>query len=50
MHRIHFTGAKDHNVKPDGHGIGAEPVREGFLRIGDGEPLLGDAAELRDAP
>ena len=49
-YRIHFTGSKEHNVRlramaRDG---GWSLSEKGFLRIGeDGEPLTGDAAELR---
>ena len=52
-YRIHFTGAKDHNVKLRGRARdrGWSLSEKGFLRIGDdGEPLTGDAAELRTFP
>jgi len=47
---IHFTGSKEHNVRlramARDHGWSLS--EKGFLRIGeDGEPLTGDAAELR---
>jgi DNA polymerase (family 10) len=49
-YRIHFTGSKEHNVRlramARDHGWSLS--EKGFLRIGeDGEPLTGDAAELR---
>ncbi len=50
---IHFTGAKDHNVKLRGRARdrGWSLSEKGYLRIGeDGEPLTGDAAELRTFP
>jgi DNA polymerase (family 10) len=49
-YRIHFTGAKDHNVKLRGRARdrGWSLSEKGFLRLGpDGEPLTGAAAELR---
>ncbi len=50
---IHFTGSKDHNVQLRGRARdrGWSLSENGFLRIGDdGEPLTGDAAELRTFP
>ena len=50
---VHFTGSKDHNVKLRGRARdrGWSLSEKGFLRIGDdGEPLTGDAAELRTFP
>jgi DNA polymerase (family X) len=50
---IHFTGAKAHNVRLRGlaRDRGWSLSEKGFLRIGpDGEPLTGDAAELRTFP
>jgi DNA polymerase (family 10) len=50
---IHFTGSKAHNVKLRGRARdrGWSLSEHGFLRIGDdGEPLAGDAAELRTFP
>ncbi|MGZ8527666.1 MAG: helix-hairpin-helix domain-containing protein, partial [Candidatus Limnocylindrales bacterium] len=50
---VHFTGAKDHNVRLRGlaRDRGWSLSEKGFLRIGaDGEPLTGDAAELRTFP
>ncbi|MEO8229298.1 MAG: DNA polymerase/3'-5' exonuclease PolX [Chloroflexota bacterium] len=50
---IHFTGAKDHNVRLRGlaRDRGWSLSEKGFLRIGeDGEPLTGNAAELRTFP
>jgi DNA polymerase (family X) len=47
---IHFTGSKEHNVKlrAIARDKGWSLSEYGFLRIGeDGEPLTGDAAELR---
>ena len=47
---IHFTGSKEHNVKlrAIARDRGWSLSEKGFLRIGeDGEPLTGDAAELR---
>ena len=46
---IHFTGAKDHNVRLRGmaRDRGWSLSENGFLRIGeDGKPLTGDEAEL----
>jgi DNA polymerase (family 10) len=50
---VHFTGSKDHNVRLRGlaRDRGWSLSEKGFLRIGpDGEPLTGDAAELRTFP
>ncbi len=47
---IHFTGSKDHNVALRGRARdrGWSLSEKGFLRIDeDGEPLIGDEAELR---
>jgi DNA polymerase (family 10) len=47
---IHFTGSKEHNVRlrARARDRGWSLSEKGFLRIGeDGEPLTGDAAELR---
>ncbi len=47
---IHFTGSKEHNVRlrERARDQGWSLSEKGFLRIGeDGEPLTGDAAELR---
>jgi DNA polymerase (family 10) len=47
---IHFTGSKDHNVRlrERARDLGWSLSEKGFQRIGeDGEPLSGDAAELR---
>jgi DNA polymerase (family X) len=47
---IHFTGSKEHNVKlrARARDRGWSLSEKGFLRIDeDGEPLTGDAAELR---
>jgi DNA polymerase (family 10) len=47
---IHFTGSADHNVRLRGlaRDRGWSLSEKGFLRLGeDGEPLAGDAAELR---
>ena len=47
---IHFTGSKEHNVRlrAMARDQGWSLSEKGFLRIGeDGEPLTGDAAELR---
>ena len=52
-YRIHFTGSKDHNVRLRGRARdrGWSLSEKGFLRLGaDGEPLTGDAAELRTFP
>jgi DNA polymerase (family X) len=49
-YRIHFTGSKEHNVRlrERARDMGWSLSEKGFLRIGeDGEPLTGDAAELR---
>ncbi len=49
-YRIHFTGSKEHNVRlrAMARDQGWSLSEKGFLRIGDdGEPLAGDAAELR---
>jgi len=49
-YRIHFTGSKEHNVRlrERARDRGWSLSEKGFLRIGeDGEPLTGDAAELR---
>ena len=49
-YRIHFTGSKEHNVRlrAMARDQGWSLSEKGFLRIGeDGEPLTGDAAELR---
>ncbi|HYO42536.1 MAG TPA: DNA polymerase/3'-5' exonuclease PolX [Candidatus Limnocylindrales bacterium] len=47
---VHFTGSADHNVALRGiaRDRGWSLSEKGFLRLGDdGEPLTGDAAELR---
>ncbi|MEO7665035.1 MAG: DNA polymerase/3'-5' exonuclease PolX [Candidatus Limnocylindrales bacterium] len=47
---VHFTGSKEHNVRlrARARDRGWSLSEKGFLRIGeDGEPLTGDAAELR---
>ncbi len=47
---IHFTGSKEHNVvlRARARDRGWSLSEKGFLRIGeDGEPLTGEAAELR---
>jgi DNA polymerase (family 10) len=47
---IHFTGSKEHNVKirAIARDRGWSLSEKGYIRIGeDGEPLTGDAAELR---
>ena len=52
-YRIHFTGSKEHNVRlrAMARDQGWSLSEKGFLRIGDdGEPLSGDAAELRTFP
>ena len=52
-YRIHFTGSKEHNVRlrAMARDRGWSLSEKGFLRIGeDGEPLTGDAAELRTFP
>jgi DNA polymerase (family 10) len=52
-YRIHFTGSKEHNVRlrARARDQGWSLSEKGFLRIGDdGEPLTGDAAELRTFP
>jgi DNA polymerase (family 10) len=49
-YRIHFTGAKEHNVRlrAMARERGWSLSEKGFLRIGeDGEPLTGAGAELR---
>jgi DNA polymerase (family 10) len=49
-YRIHFTGSKEHNVRlrAMARDQGWSLSEKGFLRIGeDGQPLTGDAAELR---
>jgi DNA polymerase (family 10) len=49
-YRIHFTGSKEHNVRlrERARDQGWSLSEKGFLRIGeDGQPLTGDAAELR---
>jgi DNA polymerase (family 10) len=49
-YRIHFTGSKEHNVRlrERARDRGWSLSEKGFQRIGeDGEPLTGDAAELR---
>ncbi len=49
-YRIHFTGSKEHNVRlrAMARDQGWSLSEKGFLKIGeDGEPLTGDAAELR---
>ena len=49
-YRVHFTGSKEHNVRirERARDLGWSLSEKGFLRIGDdGEPLTGDAAELR---
>ncbi len=49
-YRIHFTGSKEHNVRlrAMARDRGWSLSEKGYLRIGeDGEPLAGDAAELR---
>jgi DNA polymerase (family 10) len=49
-YRIHFTGSKEHNVRirERARDLGWSLSEKGFLRIGeDGQPLSGDAAELR---
>jgi DNA polymerase (family 10) len=49
-YRIHFTGSKEHNVRlrAMARDRGWSLSEKGFQRIGDdGEPLTGDAAELR---
>ncbi|HEY8819304.1 MAG TPA: DNA polymerase/3'-5' exonuclease PolX [Candidatus Limnocylindrales bacterium] len=48
-YRIHFTGSKEHNVRlrAMARDRGWSLSEKGYLRIGDdGEPLIGDAAEL----
>lgn len=50
---IHFTGSKEHNVKlrAIARDRGWSLSEKGFLRIDEtGEPLTGDAAELRTFP
>ena len=49
-YRIHFTGSKEHNVRlrAMARDRGWSLSEKGYLRIGeDGEPLTGDAADLR---
>jgi DNA polymerase (family 10) len=49
-YRLHFTGSKEHNVRlrARARDRGWSLSEYGFLRIGDdGEPLTGEAAELR---
>ena len=49
-YRIHFTGSKEHNVRlrAMARDLGWSLSEKGFLRLDeDGEPLTGDAAELR---
>ena len=49
-YRLHFTGSKEHNVRlrAMARDQGWSLSEKGFLRLGDdGEPLTGDAAELR---
>ena len=49
-YRIHFTGSKEHNVRlrERARDRGWSLSEKGFLRIDeDGQPLTGDAAELR---
>jgi DNA polymerase (family X) len=49
-YRIHFTGSKEHNVRlrEMARDRGWSLSEKGFVRIGDdGEPLAGDAADLR---
>ena len=49
-YRIHFTGSKEHNVRlrARARDMGWSLSEKGYLRIDDdGEPLTGDAAELR---
>jgi DNA polymerase (family X) len=49
-HLVHFTGSKEHNVRlrAMARDLGWSLSEYGFLRLGeDGEPLTGDAAELR---
>ena len=50
---IHFTGSKEHNVRLRGmaRDRGWSLSEKGYLRMGaDGEPLAGEAAELRTFP
>jgi DNA polymerase (family 10) len=52
-YRLHFTGSKEHNVRlrARARDRGWSLSEYGFQRIGeDGEPLTGDAAELRTFP
>ncbi|MBA2382192.1 MAG: DNA polymerase/3'-5' exonuclease PolX [Chloroflexi bacterium] len=52
-YRLHFTGSKEHNVRlrARARDQGWSQSEYGFQRIGeDGEPLTGDAAELRTFP
>jgi DNA polymerase (family 10) len=49
-YRIHFTGSKEHNVRlrERARDMGWSLSEKGFLRIDEeGQPLTGDAAELR---
>lgn len=49
-YRIHFTGSREHNVRlrARARDLGWSLSEKGFLAIGDdGEPLTGDAADLR---
>ena len=49
-YRIHFTGSKEHNVRlrAMARDRGWSLSEKGYLRLGDdGEPLTGEAAELR---
>ena len=49
-YRIHFTGSKEHNVRlrERARDLGWSLSEKGFQRIGeDGQPLTGEAAELR---
>ncbi len=49
-YRIHFTGSREHNVRlrAMARDLGWSLSEKGFLRLDeDGEPLTGDAAELR---
>jgi DNA polymerase (family 10) len=50
---IHFTGSKEHNVRLRGmaRDRGWSLSEKGYVRLGDdGEPLAGDAADLRTFP
>ncbi len=49
-YRVHFTGSKEHNVRlrERARDMGWSLSEKGFLRIDEeGQPLTGDAAELR---